>query len=136
MISFNFFLDTLLSAVPEDRPDDSPPPPVIEIAAGPEDDDEDFANPNTTDVDHLTRGLQSTVDQFLKAVVLPCDCYRSIDIRDRPTRRFGTAAGWKPCWNRATSSARSGMRQSPESVCISFADLSLVVVRLGNRQSR
>jgi len=58
----SMFPDALLSAVPEDRPDDSPPPPVIEIAAGPEDDDEDVANPNTTDVDHLIRGLQSTVD--------------------------------------------------------------------------
>ena len=61
MIS-SMFPDALLSAVPEGRLDDSPPPPVIEIAAGPEDDDEDVANPNTTDVDHLIRGLQSTVD--------------------------------------------------------------------------
>ena len=58
----SIFPDNVLGGIPEDRPDDSPPPPVLEIATGPEDDDEDLANPNTTDVDHLIRGLQRTVD--------------------------------------------------------------------------
>ena len=55
------FPDNLHGAVPEGPPGESPPPPVLEIATGPEDDDDDIINPNTTDVDHLVRGLQSTV---------------------------------------------------------------------------
>ena len=61
MIS-SMFPDNVLGGIPEDRPDDSPPPPVLEIATGPDEDDDDLANPNTTDVDHLIRGLQRTVD--------------------------------------------------------------------------
>ena len=58
----SMFPDDVLGGIPEDRPDDSPPPPVLEIATRPDDHDEDLANPNTTDVDHLIRGLQRTVD--------------------------------------------------------------------------